>query len=454
MKIINLSFKGMKLKLYRIIGLGLLTFLFSVSAMAQEIHYSVYGAGTPNVDGLYWNNDAAFIWNGKLIYVNEAFHGIAGEKFHIGFDGTRWIIGLNRDIWNLPMEEYYRNDDTGDIPPATGWYVYGSGTDPAPTVTSVPMWFQSQKIMSTIPTADYFIGQDIDISGDYAIIGNYENDNITANNGAAYLLKINTTTNQWEVNQFIEGNGSSVSCFGAGVAINATHYYISAPYNGPNTVGDFTVFGTVWESSLPTWGGQTLSYVSSSSILSSMGMLTRYFGEVVVADDEWVAVSVEGEEIHESEFGPIHQTNAVHIYSVGNFLQRKYAMPADYVNYPFSEDEGFGSAIAIDNDVLVVGAYLHDEDENGLNTLNDAGAVYIFAPPTSGEQWTQMQKIVPSDRAANDQFGISVGISGDYIFVGAPGAVEMGGNKIGAVYVFKNNGGTWVEEQKILKPEY
>ena len=55
-----------------------------------------------------------------------------------------------------------------------------------------------------------------------------------------------------------------------------------------------------------------------------------------------------------------------------------------------------------------------------------------------GPNWsltTQQQKIQASDAQANDQFGMSVSISGDTVVVGSP-FLDAGGNATGAAYIF------------------
>jgi len=112
----------------------------------------------------------------------------------------------------------------------------------------------------------------------------------------------------------------------------------------------------------------------------------------------------------------------------------------------------FGCSVAISGDYAVVGSWFDDEDENGQNTIDAAGSVYIFQK--SGSTWQQIQKIVASDRDVNDHFGYSVAISGNYIFVGAPYENEDANGQntkddAGSVYVFQNNSGNWEETQKI-----
>jgi len=80
--------------------------------------------------------------------------------------------------------------------------------------------------------------------------------------------------------------------------------------------------------------------------------------------------------------------------------------------------DSFGISVSIDDNYAIVGAFQEDEDVSGGNTINNSGAAYIFEKNSSGN-WFQSQKIVASDRSLSDSFGISVAINGDYLIVGA-----------------------------------
>ena len=75
--------------------------------------------------------------------------------------------------------------------------------------------------------------------------------------------------------------------------------------------------------------------------------------------------------------------------------------------------------MAISGHHAIVGADLEDEDASGQNTLSGAGSAYIFERDTGTGNWREVQKIVASDRAIRDNFGVSVAISGHYVTVGA-----------------------------------
>ncbi len=71
-----------------------------------------------------------------------------------------------------------------------------------------------------------------------------------------------------------------------------------------------------------------------------------------------------------------------------------------------------------------------------------------FLPWCGGQTWTQVEKIVPVDRAARDQYGVTVAISNDYAVVGSQRVAN--GNRGGAFIIEKNATGDWVEVQKLF----
>jgi len=72
----------------------------------------------------------------------------------------------------------------------------------------------------------------------------------------------------------------------------------------------------------------------------------------------------------------------------------------------------FGFSVAVSRDTVVVGAYQDDDVR---------GTAYVFVKPAGGwADMTQTAKLTASDRMAQDSFGMSVGVSGDTVIVGAP----------------------------------
>ncbi len=101
----------------------------------------------------------------------------------------------------------------------------------------------------------------------------------------------------------------------------------------------------------------------------------------------------------------------------------------------------FGSAVAIDGERIVVGAWGCD----GANT--DEGAAYVFE--RVGTSWIQAQKLVASDPATTAWVGYSVAVDGDTVVVGG-WAAPLGTSKPGAAYVFERQPGGWTVGQKLV----
>lgn len=103
----------------------------------------------------------------------------------------------------------------------------------------------------------------------------------------------------------------------------------------------------------------------------------------------------------------------------------------------------FGYTVSIDGNYCIIGAW-----GATIGTNVKQGAAYIFQK--SGSNWTQMQKLIASDGLAEDMFGRSVAIKGNYCVVGAHG-VDFGTlSKAGAAYVFNLSGGVWSQQSKLV----
>jgi WD40 repeat protein len=94
----------------------------------------------------------------------------------------------------------------------------------------------------------------------------------------------------------------------------------------------------------------------------------------------------------------------------------------------------FGTSIAIDNGIVVVGAN-EDDNENGI----DSGAAYVFDASTGA----QLFKLLPNDGSAGDGFGYSAAIDNGVIAVGAWFDTDNGGAS-GSAYLFNASTGTQI----------
>ena len=104
-------------------------------------------------------------------------------------------------------------------------------------------------------------------------------------------------------------------------------------------------------------------------------------------------------------------------------------------------DTGFGLSVAIQDDYVAVGA--STTTDNGIAS----GSVYVYR--RDGSEWEEVQKILPDDGGPGDRFGSSVAIDGDIMAIGAETDDDANDNA-GSVYVYRLVGEEWVFEQKLL----
>lgn len=107
-----------------------------------------------------------------------------------------------------------------------------------------------------------------------------------------------------------------------------------------------------------------------------------------------------------------------------------------------AQSDTFGTSIDFDGTTLIVGAEQRDAGGNG--------AAYFFVHP--GSTWTEEAKVVASDGAPGDQFGVSVAVHGPTAVVGAHRHDE-GSPDSGAAYVFVRSGTIWDEMTELASSD-
>jgi hypothetical protein len=140
------------------------------------------------------------------------------------------------------------------------------------------------------------------------------------------------------------------------------------------------------------------------------------------------------------------------LFSAGSVSLFRYKPGSDALDWVHEGDllspdpdatEQFGNAVATDGvDTVVVG--------NAADSLLGAGVGSAHVYRRDGGTWVYQQTLLPWAPAPTASFGRSVAIDGGRIAVGAPG--QFGPNGVGAVYIFREEDGTWVLEQKLDSP--
>ncbi|MCB0649795.1 MAG: T9SS type A sorting domain-containing protein [Saprospiraceae bacterium] len=223
---------------------------------------------------------------------------------------------------------------------------------------------------------------------------------------------------------------------------------------------DYFITGAWWEdyqltSNLSTAGAAYLFKRNTSNTWDEVEKLYAgfpealgYFGCSVAIDGNQFAVGAYNEDDIPSGSG---NAGAVYVYEI---LPNGTVQPTAHL---VASDPGngdlFGNNIAMSGGCILIGAHNQDEDITDSNTMNEAGAAYVFEKQNDGS-WIEVQKLVASDRASGDNFGKFLDIRGDKLIIGAPNKTDESNFyfNAGAAYIFEKDpsSGQWIEVQKLL----
>ncbi len=171
--------------------------------------------------------------------------------------------------------------------------------------------------------------------------------------------------------------------------------------------------------------------VTEQKVTASDGSGLDKFGQSVAISGQYAIVGSSGDNDNGNLSG-----SAYFFYRDGdNWINGQKVTASDGAGL-----DKFGQSVAVDGDYALVGAHGRDASDEVV------GSVYVFF--NNGGVWGQVQKLMAADGSSWDNFGYTVAISGDYAFIGAPGANDNGDTS-GSVYIFHNNGSTWQQVQKL-----
>ncbi len=272
--------------------------------------------------------------------------------------------------------------------------------------------------------ASDFFGSVVAISGDYALIG-ASNKTIGSNSvqGAAYIF-VRSGTAWTQQARLTASDGAASDQFGSSVAISGDYALVGAYHK--TTTGFNLQQGAAYMfvRSGTTWTLQ-------QQLTASDGAFNDYFGSSVAISGDYAIVGA---------FGRNYNQGAAYVFvrSVSSWTQQTRLTASDGATY-----DRFGWSVAISGAYTIVGAY-----ERTVGNNSYQGSAYIFA--RSGGTWTQQQQLIATDGSANDEFGRSVAISGDYALVGAYNKTIGGNTAQGVAYVFARSGSTWTQQQQLI----
>jgi len=152
-----------------------------------------------------------------------------------------------------------------------------------------------------------------------------------------------------------------------------------------------------------------LSQCQTGELLAPDGAAGDLFGHSVSIQGDLALIGASGSGV----------SGAAYLFDIRTGAQVLKLEPGD-----LPADAEFGNAVVIDGDYLVVAAVL--DDLNGMAS----GSVYVFDSATGQE----LHKLVASDGAAFDLYGLSLAVEGTMLAIGADGHDEVMTND-GAVYL-------------------
>jgi hypothetical protein len=274
-------------------------------------------------------------------------------------------------------------------------------------------------------SADDQFGRSVAISGNYAIVGAYgEDDSSGTFSGKAYIFNVTTGELVHTLDNPNAYGTSAADFFGSSVAISGNYAIVAA--NGEDDSGG-------------TDSGKTYIFnVTTGSLVHTLDNPNPYdtsvsdnFGQSVAISGNYAIVGANGE----ADSGGT-QSGKAYIFNV---TTGALVHTLDNPNaYSTSTNDQFGWPVAISGNYAIVGARIED-DSGGTSS----GKAYIFNV-TTGALVHTLDNPNAYGTSASDLFGISVAISGNYAIVGATGEDDAGGTNSGKAYIFNVTTGALV----------
>ena len=329
-----------------------------------------------------------------------ASDGAEGDRFgiEVAISGDYAIVGAYGDDYNG-----YR---TGSA------YVFERGGG---------SWIQVAKLTAGDGAEGDYFGTAVAISGDYAIVGAYNDDDNGSNSGSAYVFE--RGGGSWaQVAKLTAGDGAEGDYFGIAVAISGDYAIVGAYSDDDN--GSASGSAYVFERG----GG---SWTQVAKLTAGDGAELDHFGFPVAISGYYAVVGATSDDDNGSNSGSAY---------VFEWDGTSWSQAAKLTAGDGAEEDRFGTAVAISGDYAIVSARYDDDNGDG------SGSAYVFK--RGGASWSQAAKLTAGDGAEFDNFGIAVGLSGDYAIVGAQFDNDNG-SASGSAYVFERAGASWSQVAKL-----
>jgi hypothetical protein len=256
-------------------------------------------------------------------------------------------------------------------------------------------------------------GKAVDINGNRSVVCAYLADSSLADAGKCYVFVKNSTGIWHQVQSFFGPIPGASDWFGFSVDMDADYLIIGAPQA---KVGAVTFAGTA---TIYHWNGT--AYTNNVTISKPTPVTVDMCGTAVgIQGGTYALLGCPGDDTIATDGGAVYLWRILGPGSV--VFNGSLAIPA-------SNNDNSGSALAIQNNLVVIGASGYD----GVGTSSGRG--YLF--DLSNGVHTLKYPFISNPYASGDLFGSSVAVYNPYILVGAPSAATTG-----EAYLFFNNNDT------------
>ena len=271
-------------------------------------------------------------------------------------------------------------------------------------------------LTKAVPQEGDYFGNSVSISGRIVVVGAWFDDLGDEDAGASYVFDFDAPNPDLPVAVLGNPVEDSADQFGAAVAITGDIVVVGSPESNSGASGSGEVSIHDLADPSPT--------VAMATLINPTPKVDDHFGNAVSASGSLVVVAAVDDDLGAIDSGCVHVFDTANEGDVGWVATIPNPTPA--------VGDGFGNAIAVSGDRLVVG--VSGYDSGGSNS----GRAYVFdlSSPTSEDPVAILENPTPG---AEDRFGHSVAISGDLVVVSS--AMDDGGAvNAGVAYVYDLSG--------------
>ena len=277
--------------------------------------------------------------------------------------------------------------------------------------TAANSWNDAIKLVAPDAAAGDYFGRSVAISGDYIIIGAYQDDDSGSDSGSAWVFR-RTGENAWgDATKLVAPDGAANDRFGFATAISGDYAIVGA-FQDDDRSGSAWIFRRTGEN---TWD-------SGTKLVAPDAAPDDSFGHSVALNGDYAIVGVFRDDYSGSDLGSawVFRRTGPNNWDGGTKLVAPDA----------ATDDLFGFSVDISRQYAIVGA-VRDDDFG-----SDSGSAWLFRR-TGENTWDRGTKLVSSDRAAGSGFGRHVAASEDHVIVGANSGSSSVTNS-GAAYIYQN----------------